>query len=608
MLTSVFIANAHAIEKDSLFNQIKFKAALMERDAAISYFKEIFLVAEKQGNQSDISIAILFELGNLYRLNADFAKSLQMDLFALKKAENINDQYLIAKAHENAGIDFYRNENLPSASDHFLKGLQIYSILQDSAGIARSYCKIAMITEDSKRFDEALIYYKKALQLFLIADNCQGLSDVYNGLASYYYKQYKPDSTEYYALKAMETYEKCGSQETVSFMYMNLASLKNYTKDHQKALFYLDKGLEIAKKMHLMSQLRQGYKNMSETYAYMSDFKNAYKYALIFQNYKDSIFNSEKEEIARELETRYETQKKEILLSEKQKEIDLKNLKIRRSKNEQIFLITVISLSIIILLIIIYRYFEKQKTAKILNEKNKELEEINAAKNKLFSIISHDLSSPISSFSRLTQSIETSFEKIDRDQLKEYVTEMNQSSKSIHSLLTNLLHWSIAQTGQMNPVFETQHLSELFQSAASSIFESAKQKNIKLVISIPQEITFDADKKMIETVFRNLVSNAVKFSPENATVSIFAYSHNSEIQIDFIDNGPGIPANEINSLLTSTMVGNQVGKNHKQKGTGLGLILCKEFVEKHKGKILYNENQPTGLIVTLYLPIVQPHG
>lgn len=586
-----------------IMNELSRKVQGLPTDSAIVIYKKAFLQYIKISGKEEIQIELLSKLGSLYRLNADFTSAFNVDMLAYRKAEKLNHDRYLALTNQNLGIDYYRTDKLDLANKHYLKSLNYYRKLNDSTGMANCFCKLAMIFEDRKNFIDAGKYYKLALNVFTKLDDCVGLSDVYNGLASYYYFQYKPDSTEFYALKALEMYERCGSKETISFMNINLASLKNYTKDHKKALEYLDKGMMIAKELHLMSQLRQGYKSLSETYSYMGDYENAYKYALIYGKYKDSIFNSEKEKIFQELETKYQTEKKELLINEKQKEIEFKNELITQSKIQRIFLIVVIGLVLIFLLFIIYRYYEKKKSSKLLDLKNKQLADLISARDKLFSIISHDLSSPVASFTRLTGALEKSFDKLEKQQLKDYVSEMKKTSAGIQLLLSNLLQWSIKQSGHFVPEPEPCILKNLIEETVEPLNESAILKQINLKVEVDGNIQIVTDRKMFETILRNLLSNAIKYSPSERTVFIKAKPEDDLIKVMVMDEGEGLDDEDIEKLFKVGEDNLKIGKNQKNKGTGLGLVLCKEFAQLLGGSIEVTKNQPSGLIFTLFLPL-----
>jgi signal transduction histidine kinase len=506
----------------------------------------------------------------------------------------------LGSANNSIGINYYRNDDFINAEKYFESGLNFRLKTEDFGAIADSYYKLAMVFDDTGRPDKAKEYFQQAISYLGSEPDCVAEADVYNGLAALYYKLQMPDSTEYFALKAMDKYFDCGNLELVSFMYMNLASLVNMQKNHQQALEYLNAGLEIADSLGLLSQLRQGYRNLSETYAYMGDYENAYINHLTYITYKDSIFNIEKAASFQELNILYETEKKEREIIEKQSEIELKNVQISKSNQQRNLLIIIAVLFVIAFIFGYYRFAEKKKYAKILDKKNAELESINAAKDKLFSIISHDLSSPISSYTRLTDALLKAIDNLSAEQLKEYISELNVSSVRLQSLLSNLLQWSVNQSGHFVPNPVKTDITQLMTKTIDTIKIVADEKQINFQISSENNIPdISIDEKMISTVFRNILSNAIKFSPENSTVEVNISQKNNSIQIIFDDAGPGMDANDLSKLFKYGEDISKIGRQKEKKGTGLGLILAYEFVVRNGGQISAGINENGGLRIII---------
>lgn len=567
-------------------------------DSAIVYY--VSLLESIDASEKHLQFDIYSDIASLYRLKADFSNALNYDLKALETAELISDNALLGSANNSIGINYYRNDDFINAEIYFERGLNFRLKTGDFSAIADSYYKLAMVFDDTGRTDEAKEYYQLAITHLRKEPDCVAEADIYNGLAAIYYKLQMPDSTEFYALRAMDQYFNCGNFESLSFMYMNLASLVNMQNNHRQALEYLYAGLEIADSLGFISQLRQGYRNLSETYAYMGDYQNAYINHLTYITYKDSIFNIEKAASFQELNILYETEKKEREIIEKQSEIDLKNIQISKSNQQRNLLIIIAILFVIAFIFGYYRFTEKKKYAKILDKKNAELESINAAKDKLFSIISHDLSSPISSYSRLTDAMLKAIDKLSAEQLKEYVSELNSSSVRLQSLLSNLLQWSVNQSGHFIPNPVKTDIIQLINKTVETIKIVADEKQIKLQISSENNIPdISIDEKMISTVFRNILSNAIKFSPENSTVEINISHKINSIEIIFDDAGPGIDENELSKLFKYGEDISKIGRQKEKKGTGLGLILAYEFVVRNGGQISAGINKNGGLRIII---------
>ncbi|MBN2521085.1 MAG: PAS domain-containing sensor histidine kinase, partial [Bacteroidales bacterium] len=220
----------------------------------------------------------------------------------------------------------------------------------------------------------------------------------------------------------------------------------------------------------------------------------------------------------------------------------------------------------------------------IIQKQNQKLLEINATKDKLFSIIAHDLKSPFSAILGLSDLLVKNNDKYERKKIQEFAVNINNLIKEIFKLLENLLEWSRIQSGMLTPNFQKYNLKTIFYDIRLLCSEMAKSKNITLRNLISTDIFVHCDVEMIKTVLRNLISNAIKFTDNNGFVLINARQHNSFIEIQVTDTGVGIPPEKISSLF---QIGNNINQagTAGETGTGLGLLLCKEFVAKHGGEI-----------------------
>jgi PAS domain S-box-containing protein len=243
----------------------------------------------------------------------------------------------------------------------------------------------------------------------------------------------------------------------------------------------------------------------------------------------------------------------------------------------------------------------KQRQEEIIL-KNYTLQAMNAEKDKFFSIIAHDLRSPFNSFLGLTQMISDELSSLPQSEIQLIADSMKKSASNLYSLLENLLEWSKMQRGHMdfNPV--RFNLSLKIKNCTETVFGQANIKNIIIRTVIPEKLELVADAHMFETIIRNLVSNAIKFTPEGGKVIISAdILSDQSVEINVIDSGIGIP-DEMKSKLFS------ISEKTSRKGTsgepssGLGLLLCKEFIEKHNGKIRVTSEQGKGSTFTIIIP------
>jgi two-component system, sensor histidine kinase and response regulator len=236
-----------------------------------------------------------------------------------------------------------------------------------------------------------------------------------------------------------------------------------------------------------------------------------------------------------------------------------------------------------------------------LNQQFMKLQELNASRNKLFSIISHDLRSPLSGFLGLTQLLVEELPYLNMATIREMAIDMRNSATNFYGLLENLLQWSQMEQGKIpfNP--RTTQLYKIVDESISTVKYSAEIKGIEIINSVPETIDVIADEKMIQTVLRNLVSNAVKFTERSGKIDISAVlTDNKAVEIAVSDTGIGMNSTIVDSLF-------QLDNNAKRPGTanetstGLGLIICKNFIERHGGRLMVTSEVGKGSIFKFIL-------
>ena len=245
-----------------------------------------------------------------------------------------------------------------------------------------------------------------------------------------------------------------------------------------------------------------------------------------------------------------------------------------------------------------------------LNELNRQLSDSNASKDKFFSIIAHDLRGPLSSLIGLSEVLQEQVKiEAPKTTLGHSVELIYSSTKDLYTLLENLLTWSQIQRGSINYKPEELNLAEICKFALRLFHSRAQQKHLQLLNAVPQNIMVEADYNMLSTVLRNLLSNAVKFTPSGGRITISATRlESSAIEVSVSDTGIGIPKEDLDKLFRLDQGYSEIG-TAGEKGTGLGLNLCKEFIEK-AGQTIWVESevgQGTSFQFTLF-PFLRDHA
>lgn len=247
------------------------------------------------------------------------------------------------------------------------------------------------------------------------------------------------------------------------------------------------------------------------------------------------------------------------------------------------------------------RAIERKMLENEKNEAVQELKELNQTKDNFFSILSHDLRSPFDSILGFTEILKNELEELSHEEIKLYIDSLYQSSRHIYNLLTNLLHYSKFQLGktEFNP--KKINLYAALESTIGILSGNALKKDISLLNMVDQDIFVSADPDMLNSIFMNLISNAIKFTKRGGEVKVFSEPFENFWKISVQDNGIGIESNKIDRLFKLDYKKSTFGTEN-ESGTGFGLLIVKQYIEKHGGTITVNSTVGKGTTMTLTIP------
>ena len=245
---------------------------------------------------------------------------------------------------------------------------------------------------------------------------------------------------------------------------------------------------------------------------------------------------------------------------------------------------------------------EQTKKNLSLKQQSEELQKLNVAKNKFFSIIAHDLKNPFNAIIGFNDLMVSSFNDLDDETLLQGLYTIESASKHAFKLLENLLNWSLNQNGQLRYSPELLNLNALLDETLNIIEGTASIKGISLVNGIKNSIEIFSDKNMIDFVLRNLILNAIKFSQRGEKVRIDAVETDQEIKVSVIDNGAGVAPVNQSAIFNIDKHTITLGTDNEQ-GTGLSLILCNDFIKMHNGTIGVESSPGNGSTFTFTLPV-----
>jgi signal transduction histidine kinase len=545
----------------------------------------------------------------------EYDEALNYNFEALNFWKEIDNIFQIATVNYNIGVIYKELGDLSRAKECFQKSLNLFDEIKSTREVINTTMRIGDIYLQSNDFDMALEYYLKAELIgkqfndkALIAETSFNLGKA-NNLIGDYMKAID------YLRNAIRYNEEQNNIKALTENYAELGLVFSNFGRLDQALFYLQKGLEMSLGINYKYQTIIYYKNLSEVYSQQGKFKEAFSCYKSFIEGKDLITSEESKLKTAELLAKYQVSVKDKENENLRHNEQLNNAQIKI----QWLIIALVAFALLGLVIVSTIFRKRYKSNRKLNVqlslKNREIEdhqkkverlnadlqEANTAKDRFFSIIAHDLKNPFNSLMGLIELLIEDYDSIDNEERQEFLHRMKTSSDRIYSLLQNLLLWGSNQMGKTEVMKEKIDLSKIAEETITLIHSIADQKNISLFSDIPQGTLAFADKNMVSTILLNLITNAIKFTPKNGTVELHAFNRNNEIEVMVADSGVGISPENLEKLFRLDEKIQSDGTNN-EKGTGLGLILCKEFIEKNNGKIWAESIEGSGSWFNFTLP------
>jgi signal transduction histidine kinase len=547
-------------------------------------------------------------IGLQYHKNADYTKSIDHFIDALCIAELIQDTIKIAKSYDRIAIILKEQEEYNKALEYLNKSLELKTKIKDKKGELSTRVTIADINATLKNYVTAISIYEKSESLAIQLSMPKELSRIYSNMGNCYLLMKNYSKAEYFFLKGIKTKEKIGDKYCLAIAYNNLSIFYKRISKFDAAYAAAYKSLNLSKEASAAYVEMSCYLNLSHYFKLNKNFEKAYDFQRKYAHLKDSLFNDKKSKQLTEIREKYEAEKKEQQIEFL--EIENKTQEALIRKNRIIRNTVSVSGLLFLLLFVVsmYAYKQKQKANKILsdknikiNEQNIELDKLNKTKNKLFSIIAHDLRSPLSSIEGVSELISKLLEQDKKDQILKLSKHIDQSVSNVNILLDNLLNWALSQIKRLHVQFEKLDIHEVINHSLKIQGTIAESKDVELKTSAVDGLYVMADLNLLRVILRNLLSNAIKFTPSGGKVEVNAIRVGDMIQINAIDTGIGMDSDTLKQIFDINLEKSKEGTKG-EKGSGLGLVLCKEFIEINKGEIKIESKLQSGTRVSFTLP------
>lgn len=532
----------------------------------------------------------------------------QMDLTidAMKIAEGIKDQQLMGILLNDKGNIFIEQGQADKAMPYLLESLRIKRKFKDKGEISKTLNNIGSVYISLNMTDSALYFLRQSETMKKEMNDHRGLAFTYENMGQAYiqFKDYET-ALPYLQLSA-DYYEETGNLQGLTKALILLGDVNTFLKRFHQADTYFASADSLNKEQQNPKNEMILYRSMSTLDSAKHDFVKALEHYKKFSTLTFDYFNVQKDQYITNTEEKYESEKKqhENVLLLKEKTSHLATIRHQRIIETFGVLLFLILTGVTILVFRLNRQLnikneESLQQNKVITEQNEKLESLVMVKDRIFSVISHDLRSPLAILDGLLFLLRD--EKIPPDQFRLYTNELWRDTKNTSYMMDNLLQWASSQMKGTRLKADDFDLTDALSQEFDLLCTLARQKEVDLYHELHVPIMVYADQDMIKLVLRNLINNAVKFTPAGGQVRVFASVRNGVSEVAVEDNGTGIPEAEQSKIFSHLYYSTNGTQN--EKGCGLGLPLSKEFIEQNKGTIRFVSTQGVGTTFYFTVPL-----
>ena len=511
-------------------------------DSCYIYSSRALLESKKQEERN-----ILYFIQGISAIKKNLYKKALKNMLLIK-----DDNVLKCFKESQLGLIYLNLREYDKSVFHYLKWEEINGNVNVKSK-RNAYHNLGVSYMHIKKYKKAREYFKKELSLIQVRDTA-ALITTKMELANVYYNQYIDDEAIPLFKEAYELAKIFSDVELKQYTAKNMAVIEKNRKNYQKSVEY-----------------------------YME-----------YGRWKDSIWNRDKIWELTEKD-------KQLAVAQKQQEIVLQEEQLKRQAVVQKSLVIGASGLLVFLGFLGYFYRELRSKNKFITQQKEELNVANKTKDYLFSVVSHDLRSPINTIKRQHEKLKRQLKNKEYDAVSETTNSAIALTESTSHLLNNVLHWSLEQNNQLSFKAEEYPLKPLVEQAVYNFEEIAEAKNIALTTMLEATILVKADKESLKIVLRNLLDNALKYTGENGEIAIKTYNDSEEFStIEIKDTGFGISEEKLAKI--KGLEDLSIDKINRSEGVGLGMLLCQTLIKKNNGKLLIDSELEVGTTIRILLP------
>ncbi len=573
------------------YNAFKYKEALTPSyiDSSLHIFKSVVSIPEE--NKTRILLSEYLTDYDRY----------EEALNEVNQVVNNSKQYVNGEVLGMMGLLSYYNKNYNESIEYYKKSLAKYQLVEDGYAAAESQAAIAFVYGQIKSFEEGLAYIEPAVAYAEQSNNKKLLATTYYAKSKLLSDLGKHRASIQFRHKVINLHQELGRKRPVHEQMLSLAGSYIDINQLDSAEHYNRIGYDFFKPINEKGPLSLAYRNFYNIYKEQKDFEKALTSLESYHAYQDSLKRNTLERRLNEERANLKVveAKESVNIAERKKALAEQEAQLLSFRNS--LYLALAALLGLVLLAGLYFFSKLRKSKAQIESQNEQLQQLNATKDKFFGIIAHDIRSPIVALDGVGEQMAYHLKKDNHSKLEKLAINIDKTAKRLSGLLDNLLNWALLQQGVIPYHPQRISLKQSGQQVLDMFQNNATVKNIKLVNQVESDIQAYVDESALNTILRNLISNAIKFTPEGGRVSLAASSKNGMAYITVNDTGTGISLEQQKQLFSLDRKSKKGTAG--EKGTGLGLNLVKELIELNKGSIKVTSSREKGTSFELGLPM-----
>ncbi|HAF29202.1 MAG TPA: hypothetical protein DCG75_09165 [Bacteroidales bacterium] len=573
-------------------------------DLALENYLKALKIHQELDDQDKIA-SLLNNIGIIYDDIKNFQKALELYSNALEIKRKLGNKKEISYSLHIIGNTYLNLKNYTEALANFNESLVLRTEVGDKVSIANSFKSIGNTYLELGEYDKSITNLKEAYRIRDEIGDIKGVGEILNDIGNYYLRINMPDIALDYFERTLILCQKTNDQYLIGLSLRKIGIIQLEKGFVDAGINNIKRSLQTGQNIDNLELIKNAYFELYNYYNKVGNKDYALENYLNYSIVKDSINAKLNSQRITEIQMNFELEKSYSEISRIENEVSeltaenkIRSIELKKQKNVRNLLLIIALISLFSGIMIFTQFLSKRKTNILLQEKIKEADQsnkllkesednlkiLNATKDKFFSIIAHDLRNPFNALHGLTYHLLKNYNDFDSNEIKQSLELIYGSADDLLELLENLLHWSRTQRGKMLFTPREINISDVINKIFNLLSMNAKKKEINLINEIDEKKTIYADNDMITAIFRNLISNAIKFSHTNSFIRISSKNFSEYTEFSVMDNGVGISPENIKKLFRIDIHHSTSGTSEEQ-GSGLGLILCREFVEKHNGRI-----------------------